>query len=79
MGKKIFRDPMCCVCGREVESGFHILWQCPSSMDVWSGGCPRIQKCSFAGPDFSEVVVGLFNKCTSEELEQLAVLPRVFG
>jgi ribonuclease HI len=74
--KKIIKDPTCLICGREVESVFHILWQCPSSMDVWSGGCLRIQKCSFTGPDFLEVMEGLLNKCTGEELEIFSCIVR---
>jgi ribonuclease HI len=67
--RKIIMDPLCMFCGMEVESGLHILWQCPSTMDVRSGGCPKFQKCSSAGHDFLEVVEGLFDKCTKEEME----------
>jgi hypothetical protein len=42
--RKIIMDSLCMFCGMEVESGFHILWQCPSAMDVWSGGCPKFRK-----------------------------------
>jgi ribosomal protein L37AE/L43A len=66
--KKIIMDPTCPLCGREVESRFHILWQCPSAMDVWSKGCPKIQKSSFVGPDFMQVVEGVFSKCSNEEV-----------
>jgi ribonuclease HI len=74
--RKIIRDPLCPLCGRAVESVFHILWQCPSAMDVWTMGCRKIQKSFFLGPDFLQVVEGLFNKCELEELIQFATLAR---
>jgi hypothetical protein len=47
--RNIITDSSCPICGREVEIVFHILWQCPSAMDVWSIGAVtvRSQKCSF--------------------------------
>jgi hypothetical protein len=36
--KKIAIDPMCPICGLKAETTFHILWACPSLMDVWWGG-----------------------------------------
>jgi hypothetical protein len=32
--RRIILDHLCPVCGLEVETGFHILWQCPSAMDA---------------------------------------------
>lgn len=32
--KKILTDPSCPFCEAEVESCFHIMWQCPSARDV---------------------------------------------
>ena len=74
--KKIIMDPTCPLCGREVGSGFPILWQCPSAMSVWSKGCPKIQKSSFVGPDFMQVVEGVFSKCSNEEVEQFVGIIR---
>ena len=45
-------------------------------MDVWSKGCPKIQKSSFVGPDFMQVVEGVFSKCTNEEVEQFVGIAR---
>ena len=36
--RKVISDPFYPVCSLEVETGFHILWQCSSAMDVWSIG-----------------------------------------
>jgi hypothetical protein len=32
--RKIIDDPGCPLCGLENETAFHILWQCPSAMDI---------------------------------------------
>jgi ribonuclease HI len=74
--RKIIDDPMCPICGREVETSFHILWQCPSAMDVWSMGNLKFQKSAFKGPCFSQVVAGMFSKCSPEEIQQFVGLAR---
>lgn len=74
--RKIITDPLCPVCGLTVESGFHILWQCPSAIDVWSMGSKKFQKSVFTGPDFRQVAEAMFNKCDQEELAQFAGLAR---
>jgi hypothetical protein len=60
-------DSSCHLCGRESETAFHILWHCPSARDVWCVGNKRFQKCSFGGPDFMQVVEGLWCRCEEEE------------
>jgi hypothetical protein len=37
-------------------------------MDVWSMGSVKIQKCSFAGPSFRQVVEGIQHKCDKEDV-----------
>lgn len=32
--RKVVQDPLCLVCGLEAETPIHILWTCPSAMDV---------------------------------------------
>jgi hypothetical protein len=65
--RKIITDSSCPLCGRESETAFHILWHCPSARDVWCVGNKRFQKCSFGGPDFMQVVEGLWRRCEEEE------------
>jgi hypothetical protein len=73
--RKIIMDPLCPLCGIEVEFGFHILCQCPSAMDVWSSmGNIKFQKSNFLGPSFMQVVEGLFSKCDQEETLQFSGL-----
>jgi ribonuclease HI len=74
--RRIITDPLCPLCGLEAESGFHVLWQCPSAMDVWSAGNIIFQKCTFPGPGFRQVVEGLFNRCTQEEMVLFAGVAR---
>lgn len=74
--RKVISDPLCPVCGIEVETGFHILWNCPSAMDVWSLCSVKFQKSSFQGPRFMQVVEGVFKKCTQEELQQFVGIAR---
>lgn len=45
--RKIIDDPARPICGLEAETTFHILWQCPSAMDVWCEGLRIFQKRSF--------------------------------
>jgi hypothetical protein len=37
LGRKIVKDSMCPICGLEVETTLHILWECPLAMDVCGG------------------------------------------
>ncbi|XP_059436512.1 uncharacterized protein LOC132169499 [Corylus avellana] len=74
--RKILTDPLCPLCGLKVESGFHILWQCPSTMDLLSMGSKKFQKSYFLGPNFMQVIEGLFNKCDTEEMVQFSSLAR---
>jgi ribonuclease HI len=74
--RKIIRDPLCPLCGRDRESVFHILWQCPSAMDVWTMGCRKIHKSFFPGTDFLQVVEGVFTKCDMDEQIHFATLAR---
>jgi hypothetical protein len=50
--RKIISDPTCPICERDVETGIHILWTCPSAMDVWSVCNRKIQKCFFQSTKF---------------------------
>lgn len=74
--RHIVDDPLCPICGREVETGFHILCQCPSAMDVWGMGSRTLQKSKFAGPNFIQVVEGVFAKCSFEDVRTFVGLAR---
>jgi hypothetical protein len=74
--RKISVDPLCPLCGLVTETSFHVLWDCSSVRDVWSMCERKIQKSHFAGPDFMEVVEGIFNKCEEEEINLFVGLAR---
>ncbi|XP_059441935.1 uncharacterized protein LOC132174268 [Corylus avellana] len=59
-----------------VETGFHILWQCPTALDVWCMSIVKFQKSHFTGPGFLQVVEGLFSKCDQQEMALFAGLAR---
>ncbi|XP_059453388.1 uncharacterized protein LOC132183934 [Corylus avellana] len=65
--KKITIDPMCLICGREVETTFHIIWACSSLMDVWSGGSRTFQKFIPLSSDLLLLAEGIYQKCEREE------------
>jgi hypothetical protein len=74
--RKIITDPLCPQCGREPETAFHILWQCPSAGDVWGTAGRVFQKSCFIGPDFIRVVEGMIRKCNPEEFLQFVGIAR---
>jgi hypothetical protein len=45
--RKVITDPSCLFCGAAAETGFHVLWDCPSAKDVWSMACGVLQKSSY--------------------------------
>ena len=53
--RKIIRDPMCPICGLEVETTLHILWECPSTTDVWGVSSKRFQKSCFTEQSFFRI------------------------
>jgi ribonuclease HI len=74
--RKVVDDPNCPICGREMETIYHTLWQCPSAQDIWSGSCSKIQKSSFHNSDFLRVAEELWGKCDIEEFQLFVVTAR---
>ncbi|XP_059454926.1 uncharacterized protein LOC132185130 [Corylus avellana] len=70
--QKALTDPICPVYERELETIFHTLWQCPTAGDV----CTIFQKSWFEGPDFLQVIEGLFCKCDQMEFSQFLSIAR---
>jgi hypothetical protein len=67
---------MCPIYGLEEETVFHILWQCPSAMDVWSEGVRKFHKSAHRGPNFLQVVEDMFSIYDEEEMRLFAGLAR---
>lgn len=53
--RNITADPLCPICLTEDESVGHILWSCPSVVDVWVLGAKSLQKASITDLDFAQV------------------------
>jgi hypothetical protein len=74
--KGISLDPLCLFCKKELETAKHILWDCPSAVDVWGAGGRLIQKSYVAGFSFAEVMEYLFDRCSGDEVEVHAEIAR---
>jgi hypothetical protein len=42
--RKVIDDLTCHICKLEAETAFHILWQYPSTVDVWCEGVRKFEK-----------------------------------
>lgn len=73
---KIIEDLLCPICGLDDETAHHILWQCPSARDVWCAGTKKLQKSSYFGLEFLQLVEAVFEKCSMEEIIQFVGIAR---
>jgi hypothetical protein len=74
--RNVINDKMCPICGVGEETCFHILWDCPSARDVWSGSLKKFQRCSLRGPTFKHVVAEMFQIFNEKELCQFVGIAR---
>ncbi|XP_059436088.1 uncharacterized protein LOC132169016 [Corylus avellana] len=74
--RKVITDPYCPICGLAEETSIHILWECPSARDVWSGCGRKLQKSSFGGPSFCHVAEEIFKRCEVAEINIFVGLAR---
>ena len=65
--RKIIEESKCPLCEREEETNAHILWFCPSAMDVWSAGAKTFQKCSYKDLNFLQLAEKMLGRCTIKE------------
>jgi hypothetical protein len=52
----------------------HILWNCPTTMDVWSSCGKRVQKSKGCDGSFMEVMEAIFERCTREDINLFAII-----
>jgi ribonuclease HI len=73
----IVQDDGCPFCLQVTESVGHILWECPSSCDVW-GSCRQrsIQKAQVHGVCFQEIFEGIISRCCLADVCFVAVLSK---
>jgi len=69
-------DPFCMLCKSEYETVMHILWECPSTMDVWGSLGSNMQKCSSVGTTFDALLVFMFERGSIAEVELNAEIAR---
>jgi hypothetical protein len=71
--KGVLKEDSCIFCGKDKETVLHILWDCPSSQDVWGVSARNIQKSCTDFRSFMEVMEYLMDRCNKEELGLFAV------
>jgi len=65
--RRVVDYQLCPICTVKAESVGHILWECPSAMDVWSWGTRSLQKCGSVGTSMSRVLEAVLKSCTSTD------------
>lgn len=74
--RRVLTNDICIFCCRAVETTHHILWDYPSSQDVWCVNGSRIQKRRFEGDDFSELVENLIEFLHKDEIKLFAMIAK---
>ena len=67
-------DPQCDIYRHEEETVCHVLWECPLAVNVWALVKGKLQKCTFAAPDFYSLARQMKGKLTVKELEVWAMV-----
>jgi ribonuclease HI len=71
--RRVLQEDTCIFCHRETEMVTHILWECPSTRDVWSACDRRVQKSQGIYGSFMEVMEMITERCTRDEVNLFAV------
>lgn len=74
--KKVVLDSLCLICGLEEQTLAHILWNCPSTRDVWSVCSRKLKKCSVLHAEFISNVKTICNIVSKKDFEVMAVVAR---
>jgi ribonuclease HI len=72
--RKIIEEDSCFLCCRAIETTHHILWDCPSSQDVWSPSGRKLQKIHSGGENFCELIETLMERLMKNELELFVMI-----
>jgi hypothetical protein len=72
----VLSEENCIFCHMEPETVCHILWDCPSTRDVWSACERRLQKSKGSYGSFLEVMEAITGWCTRDELNIFAVIAK---
>lgn len=68
--KGILEDPHCPFCLEHIETIFHVLWSCPSSVAVWQESLRIIQKLALMDLDGRGLLIQLWNKLEAVEFDE---------
>ena len=71
--RKVLVEDSCNFCLGAIETAQLILWECPSSQDVWSVSDRQIQKRTTGGGSFIEMVVEMMEFLNREEMESFVM------
>jgi hypothetical protein len=74
--KRVIDSPLCPICNQVKESVEHIVWLCPSAVDVWSCGSRKIQKSTCSNMSFANLFEELVERFDQQQLEVFAVVAR---
>ena len=72
----VVKEDRCILCDNGSETLVHVLWECPSAVDVWGACCGKIQKCSFLGNGFLDILEQSLNRCSHEDVNLFAILAK---
>jgi hypothetical protein len=68
--KGIVKDPYCPFCLEHMETIFHSLWSCPSSVAVWQESLRRIQKLALMDLEGRGLLIQLWKKLEAVEFDE---------
>lgn len=74
--RPITADPLCVICGSEIETVGHVLWACRSARDVWMEVSRTMQKCTSDVDDFRVILHKLACKLEDIEVALFATVAR---
>ena len=72
----VVQDDICHMCGNECEMVMHIIWECPSAVDIWGACRGKLQKSSCHGNCFLDVFEHLLSRCSYDEVCFFAILSK---
>jgi hypothetical protein len=72
----VCEEASCPICLHEEETIEHVIWECASASDVWSGSSIKMQKCRRSEGDFQQILSEVVKRCDQEGVELFMVTAR---
>jgi hypothetical protein len=73
---RVTEDHICIFCNQQPETLVHILWECPSAVDVWGACGGRIQKSNTTGATIMDVMKNLKRRCSGKNPCLVAIIAK---